>query len=65
MEDGGISTLPRAFALATGDVTALLTFAAIGRINHAEGVFILDVIGTASPYIIGRTSSFFLLNLVF
>ena len=60
MEDGGVSTLPRAITLAAGDVAALLAFAAIGRVNHSEGVFILDVIGTASPYIIGRTSSMYM-----
>ena len=33
------------------DVLALLTFAAIGRSNHGEGIDIASLLGTAAPFI--------------
>jgi hypothetical protein len=36
-------------------VAALLLFAAIGRSNHGEGAFPLEVIGTAAPFVLGAS----------
>jgi len=43
----------RSLKLAAGDVLAIMTFAAIGRGNHGEGMFLGDVFGTALPFLIG------------
>jgi hypothetical protein len=39
--------------LVVGDAAALLIFAAIGRMNHGEGLALGDVVGTASPFLAG------------
>lgn len=36
-----------------GDVLALVVFAAIGRGNHGEGLFVSDVLATAAPFAAG------------
>ena len=46
-------TRGRAAALVAGDVAALMLFAAIGRGNHGEGVFLADVCATAAPFAAG------------
>ena len=46
-------TRGRAVALVAGDVAALMLFAAIGRGNHGEGVFLADVCATAAPFAAG------------
>lgn len=38
--------------LVFADVAALITFAAIGRSNHGEGVDILALLGTAAPFVV-------------
>lgn len=43
----------RVAKLVAGDVAAILVFAAIGRGNHGEGVFVGDVFATALPFLIG------------
>ena len=57
VDDGGASQAEdpavRSAKLVAGDALALLLFAAIGRGNHGEGVFIADVFGTALPFMIG------------
>lgn len=49
-------------ALALGDVTALLTFAAIGRLNHAETVLDWETFATAAPFVVGWLASASLLD---
>lgn len=39
--------------LVGGDVLALVVFAAIGRGNHGEGLFVSDVLATAAPFAAG------------
>ena len=46
-------TRGRTAALVAGDVAALMLFAAIGRGNHGEGVFLADVCATAAPFAAG------------
>jgi hypothetical protein len=46
-------TRVRAVALVAGDIAALMLFAAIGRGNHGEGVFLADVAATAAPFAAG------------
>ena len=46
-------TRGRAAALVAGDVAALMLFAAIGRGNHGEGLFLADVCATAAPFAAG------------
>lgn len=46
-------TSVRVVGLVAGDVAALLLFAAIGRGNHGEGLFITDVLLTAAPFMLG------------
>ena len=46
-------TRGRAVALVAGDIATLMLFAAIGRGNHGEGVFLADVAATAAPFAIG------------
>lgn len=43
----------RVAKLVAGDVAAILVFAAIGRGNHGEGMFVGDVFATALPFLIG------------
>lgn len=43
----------RVAKLVAGDVAAILVFAAVGRGNHGEGMFIGDVFATALPFLIG------------
>ena len=43
----------RRIAEEAGVVLAIMTFAAIGRGNHDEGMFLGDVFGTALPFLIG------------
>ena len=43
----------RVAKLVAGDVAAILVFAAIGRGNHGEGVFVGDVFATALPFLVG------------
>ncbi len=38
--------------LVVADIAALLTFAAIGRNNHGEGLDIVALVGTAAPFIV-------------
>ena len=38
--------------LAFGDFFALFIFAAIGRSNHDEGLNVIDVLGTAAPFVV-------------
>lgn len=38
--------------LAAGDLLALLTFAAIGRSNHGEGLDIASIVTTAAPFVL-------------
>ena len=38
--------------LALGDFLAFVTFAAVGRSNHEEGLQILDVLTTAGPFLV-------------
>eukprot|EP00891_Asterochloris_glomerata_P007343 jgi/Astpho2/7343/fgenesh1_pm.00114_%23_3_t len=49
-------------ALAAGDAAALLLFAAVGRRNHAEGLDLLGILGTASPFLAGWLLSAVLLG---
>ena len=37
--------------LVTADILALLTFAAVGRNNHGEGLDVIALLGTAAPFI--------------
>lgn len=43
--------LSRRTGLAIGDVGALLTFAAVGRSNHGEGMNLFELILTAAPFV--------------
>jgi hypothetical protein len=54
--------LPQRIILATGDVTALAVFAAIGRASHHEALSVLDALGTAAPFIVGWVSASTLLG---
>ena len=40
--------------LVSGDLAALLLFAAIGRANHGESLDAVSVLKTAAPFLIGR-----------
>ena len=57
MEETTLSTnnwsdVSRRPGLALGDMLALLSFAAIGRNNHGEGLDIVGIAGTAAPFIL-------------
>ena len=41
--------------LVSGDLTALLLFAAIGRANHGESLDAVSVLKTAAPFLIGSS----------
>lgn len=51
--DEAPTDLKKVGLLLAGDAAMLLLFAAIGRINHAEGMSVAAVIDTALPFIIG------------
>ncbi|KAG2495095.1 hypothetical protein HYH03_006706 [Edaphochlamys debaryana] len=44
---GGVATL------VAGDLAALLLFAAVGRMNHGEGLALGEVVATALPFLVG------------
>lgn len=46
------SDLSSRLGLALGDFFALLLFAAIGRSNHEEGLNIIEILGTAGPFLL-------------
>ena len=48
--DGG--GLPRSLLLAAGDGACFLAFAAIGRSSHGESLALLDLLGTAAPFLV-------------
>ena len=54
--------LPQRIILATGDVTVLTVFAAIGRASHHEALSVLDALGTAAPFIVGWVAASTLLG---
>jgi divalent metal cation (Fe/Co/Zn/Cd) transporter len=39
--------------LAGGDIGALITFATIGRMSHGESLAVVELFGTAGPFILG------------
>jgi hypothetical protein len=51
--DGKDDTGGRVPILIAGDIAAIVLFAAIGRGNHGEGLFISDVLATAAPFLVG------------
>jgi hypothetical protein len=56
------SNLGLSLALGLGDVTSLLAFAAIGRLNHAESVLDFETFSTAAPFLVGWMASASLLD---
>ena len=53
MSRGARGVAGRSPALLAIDVLAVLVFAAIGRLSHDEGARVLDVLGTAGPFLLG------------
>ena len=47
------NVLKRRAILFAGDVAAFSVFATIGRASHGEGLNPIDIVGTASPFILG------------
>ena len=57
MEETTLSTnnwsdVSRRPGLALGDMLAIMSFAAIGRNNHGEGLDVISIAGTAAPFIL-------------
>jgi len=51
VSENNLNDLSSRLGLALGDFAALVTFAAIGRNNHDEGVNLVDVLNTAAPFL--------------
>ena len=56
------NVLKRRAILLAGDVASFFVFATIGRASHGEGLNPIDIVGTASPFILGWTSASYLLG---
>jgi hypothetical protein len=52
LSEKNFSDMTKRWGLLVGDIIALLAFATIGRGNHGEGLDILGIFGTATPFII-------------
>lgn len=56
------NVLKRRAILLAGDVAAFSVFATIGRASHGEGLNPIDIVGTASPFILGWAAASYLLG---
>ncbi|CAL6378988.1 unnamed protein product [Bathycoccus prasinos] len=56
------NVLKRRAILFAGDVAAFSVFATIGRASHGEGLNPIDIVGTASPFILGWAAASYLLG---
>jgi hypothetical protein len=56
------NVLKRKAILLAGDVAAFSVFATIGRASHGEGLNPIDIVGTASPFILGWAAASYLLG---